>query len=85
MRTTITLDPDTAALVQKDMQRRGVTFKEAVNSAIRAGLAPSQEPGSAFRTRGVAMGTPTVDLDRAVQIAGALEDDELVRRMRVGK
>jgi hypothetical protein len=38
-----------------------------------------------FRTRIAAMGTPSVDLDRALQIAGQLEDDELVRKMRLGK
>lgn len=31
------------------------------------------------------MGTPVVNLDRALQIAGELEDEELIRRMRSGK
>jgi hypothetical protein len=31
------------------------------------------------------MGEPTVDLDRALQIAAGLEDDELVRRIAIGK
>ncbi|WP_370327110.1 antitoxin [Euzebya sp.] len=67
------------------MRRRGVTFKEAVNSAIRAGLTRSPSPAEPFRTRAVPMGTPAVNLDRALQIAGELEDEELIRRMRVGK
>ncbi len=33
MRTTITLDPDVAALVQRAMAERGLGFKEAVNEA----------------------------------------------------
>ena len=38
MRTTITLDPDVHALVERAMRERGLSFKEAVNEAIRAGL-----------------------------------------------
>ena len=84
MRTTITLDPDTAALVKSYMRKRGVSFKEAVNAAIRAGLAPKQR-SRPFRTQVAAMGVPAVNLDRALQLAAELEDEELVRKMRVGK
>jgi hypothetical protein len=84
MRTTVTLDPDTAALVRQRMRERGVSFKEAVNDAIRAGLAGEarQQP---FETRTAALGTPSVNLDRALQVAADLEDEELVRKMRLGK
>ena len=38
MRTTITLDPDTEALLRREMARTHVNFKQAVNDAIRRGL-----------------------------------------------
>ena len=38
MRTTLTLDPDVAALLESDAHRRQVSFKQAVNDAIRRGL-----------------------------------------------
>ena len=79
MRTTVTLDPDTEQLVRARMRERGMTFKEAINDAIRAGAAPA---GPAFRTATSSMGRSRVTLDRALQVAGDLEDDELVRRMR---
>ncbi|MFO7279572.1 MAG: hypothetical protein C0P77_004105 [Thermoanaerobacterales bacterium] len=84
MRTTVTLDPDTAALVRRRMKEEGVSFKQALNDAIRAGFedARRREP---FRTATAAMGVPTVDLDRALQLAGEIEDVELVRKMRLGK
>ena len=83
MRTTVTLDPDTAALIEQRMRERGVSFKQALNDAIRAGAAPATvEP---FRTQVADLGTPSVNLDRALQVAAELEDDELVRRMRLGK
>ena len=40
MRTTITLDPDTRLLIERAMRERGLSFKDAVNEAIRVGLAP---------------------------------------------
>lgn len=78
------MDPDSEALVRRRMRERGLTFKEALNDAIRAGLAAdrSREP---FRTPTADMGLPTVNLDRALALAGELEDDELVRKQRTGK
>lgn len=83
MRTTITLDPDAAALVQRAMRERGVSFKQAVNDAIRSG-ARERRPAP-FRTATADLGVPTVDLDRALRFAGELEDDERVRATRMGK
>ena len=83
MRTTVTLDPDTEQIVRRRMRDRGMTFKDALNDAIRSGVvAPaSRKP---FRTETAAMGEPRVNLDRALQIAADLEDDELVRKLRTG-
>lgn len=83
MRTTVTLDADTEALVRRLMVERGVSFKRALNDAIRAGATPAARRGSVTRTR--RMGEPAIDLDRALAMAGGLEDAELVRRMQVGK
>jgi hypothetical protein len=83
MRTTVTLDPDTAALIRRRMQERGISFKQALNEAIRAGA--SDNRGAPFRTATAALGVPVVNLDRALQLAAELEDDELVRRTRIGK
>ena len=38
MRTTVTLDPDVASLVHEAMHRTRRSFKETLNSAVRAGL-----------------------------------------------
>jgi hypothetical protein len=38
MRTTLTLDPDVAALLKKRVARGDVSFKQAVNDAMRRGL-----------------------------------------------
>ena len=83
MRTTVTLDPDVEQMIRRRMRERGQSFKEALNDAVRGGMAA---PGrhSAFQTETAPMGQPTISLDRALQLAGELEDEELIRRMRSG-
>lgn len=84
MRTTITLDPDVHALVRKLMRERGIGFKEAVNLAIRVGLAREPE-ASPFRTPTFDLGEPTVPLEKALRLAGELEDEELMRKLALRK
>lgn len=82
VRTTVTLDPDTEQLVRRRMREHKVSFKQALNDAIREGA--SGRPNTPFRTMTAAMGEPTISLDRALQIAASLEDDVLVARVRAG-
>lgn len=84
MRTTVTLDADTEVLVRKRMRERGVSFKQALNDMIREGAEPRRR-SRRFHTATADLGVPKVNLDRALQLAGELEDEELVRRMRTGK
>ncbi len=83
MRTTVTLDADTEHIIRQRMQTRRVSFKQALNDAIRESE-PVGERSRSFRTRTASMGAPRVYLDRALQLAGELEDDELLSRMRRG-
>ena len=84
MRTTITLDPDSRLLVEQAMRQRGLTFKEAVNAAIRAGLGePAEQRGSYTTPR--ALGPARVDVTKALGVAGRLEDDVLARRLAEGR
>ena len=81
MRTTVTLEPDTDAIVRRLMRERGLSFKRALNEAIRAGVVAPREPGHEFRTRTSDMGPPTIPLDKALRLAADLEDDELIRKL----
>jgi hypothetical protein len=83
MRTTVTLDPDTEQMVRRRMREHGVSFKQALNDAIRSGDAQAASRRR-FRTETTPMGESRVNLDRALQIAADLEDDELVRKLRTG-
>lgn len=84
MRTTVTLDDDLAAQLKDRAHARGVPFKTEINEAIRSGLEKSREP-TPYRVRTKRMGAPKIDLTKANQLAGQLEDDELVRRMNAGR
>ena len=53
MRTTLTLDPDVAMLLKKELARSAVSFKDAVNDALRRGLlaAAPQKSKRVFKQR----------------------------------
>lgn len=83
MRTTITLEPDVEALVKRAMQERRLTFKQAVNEAIRAGMTGRQDPQEIqFPTHD--MGEALIDVTKALRLAGELEDQELSARLARG-
>jgi Arc/MetJ family transcription regulator len=86
VRTTVTLDEDVAALVAEAMRTRNITFKEAVNEAIRTGLGPRTRGGGRFRQRTFALGfRPELDYEKALQLAASLEDEERLRKMTEGR
>lgn len=80
MRTTVTLDRDTRVLVERTMRERGLSFKQAVNEAIRAGLAPGSSAQHAYTTARK-LGPARLDLTKALRLAAELEDDALSRRL----
>lgn len=82
MRTTVTLDDDVEQLIRQRMAARQVSFKQALNDAIRDGAAG--RAAQRFTTRTADLGVPSVNLDKALQIAADLEDEELIRRQRRG-
>lgn len=84
MRTTITLEPDVEALIRRLMRQRDLTFKQAVNLAIRTGLTNGDET-PAFTTPTRDLGAASIPLDKALAVAGELEDEHLVRKVSVRK
>ncbi len=85
MRTTLTLDDDVAAKLKAIVRERGISFKEAVNAALRTGLGQGR-PGKPYRQQTYSLGLrPGLDLDRARGLADALEDEELVRKLELRK
>jgi hypothetical protein len=86
MRTTVTLDPDVAAKLRAVSRERGISFKEALNSAVRAGLAATGGTAKPYRMPARPMGLrPGIELDRALALAAELEDAEIARRLELRK
>jgi hypothetical protein len=84
MRTTVTLDPDVEAKLKATMRERDVSFKAALNDALRAGLAGQVAPRRRFRVKPAPLGV-RVDIDKALTIAGEMEDEEILRKLEMGK
>lgn len=84
MRTTVTLEPDVARLIEQRMKSRGAGFKEVLNDAVRSGLGGAAD-GEPLEFETFDMGKPKVDLTKALRLAGELEDAELVARLREGR
>lgn len=83
MRTTVTLDEDVAAAVKRVAQERGLSFKEALNTAVRAGLRSGSSDGRTYRMPSRNLGLrPDTDLSKALQLAAALDDEERVQDLR---
>ncbi|MEX0658340.1 MAG: hypothetical protein WD080_04340 [Egibacteraceae bacterium] len=86
MRTTVTLEPDVAAQLKQRAQQQGISFKDALNSTLRAGLGGGGIDRAPFVQGTASMGLrPGVDLDRAGRLADELEDAERVRKLELRK
>lgn len=89
-RTTVTLDPDVEQLLRDAMQKRRQSFKEALNQAIRSGLAGEKSARERrFKARARPMGLSTgLDPARLNQLSDALEAEaflSLSRKLESGQ
>jgi hypothetical protein len=86
MRTTVTLDEDVEAQLRRVARERGVSFKVALNGALRAGLSATSPPSRGFRVRARPLGVrPGIDVDKALQLADEIEDAEILRKLEMRK
>jgi hypothetical protein len=84
MRTTVTLDPDVEAKLRAVMRERGISFKAAINDAIRVGLSEPSPRRKPFKMKTAPLGA-RFNIDKALTIAGEMEDEEIIRKMELGK
>ena len=89
MRTTLTIDDRIAKALKALAHRTGKPFKRVVNETLQAGLATADTPPKArpYRIKPVSMGgvLPGIDLTKALGLADALEDAEIVREIELRK
>jgi hypothetical protein len=88
MRTTLTIDDGLAKALKELAHRSNKPFKQVVNETLRAGLSAAQtRHGKPYRLKPAALGgvLPGIDLDRALALADAIEDQEVAAKMRLRK
>lgn len=88
MRTTLTIADDLMDRLKREARRSRRPFKVVVNEALRLGVDRLQPPARrrVFRQRTFRMGYPPgTELDKALQLASRLDDEEIVRKLALGK
>ena len=88
MRTTLTLDDDLARELKQKANEKGLPFKDIVNRALLVGLQEMEKPRprKAYRCKTYALGyPPRADLDRALEVAAELDDEEIARKLSLRK
>ena len=84
MRTTLTLEPDVAQRIQREIRRTGKGMKAVVNEALRSGLgrAERREQPPPFKVRPHSFGfKPGIDLNRLNQLVDELEAHESAKKL----
>jgi hypothetical protein len=88
MRTTLTLDPDVARMLDQEVHRVRKPLKHVVNQALRRGLTSSRG-GSRLKTYRVqphaARLLPGLDAGRLNALADELEDAALIAKVGATK
>jgi hypothetical protein len=88
MRSTVRIDDDLMLELKQRARDESVSLTRMLNRTLRAGLFQAQQRsgGAApFRQRSVAMGTPRLDIDKALALAARLEDEEVARKLSLRK
>lgn len=86
MRTTLTLDPDVADRLRALARERGLPFKQVVDEVLRRGLHEGPGPSTRFHVEARPLRLrPGIDLDRALDLAAGLEDEEILRKLELRK
>lgn len=77
----MSLDSDVQRMLEQARRKRGVSFKQALNDAIRAGLI--QKGPRRFVQRSFRLGSEqNFRWDKALTVSNVIEDEELLHKVR---
>ncbi len=79
MRTTVTIDPDTAILLDEEVKRTGRSFKEVLNLAIRQALGRPVDPPAVVPVFPAAF--PRTLSDSANRLGDAWDDEDTLHEL----
>jgi hypothetical protein len=78
MRTTLSIDDDIAAQLERIRKQRGLRLKDLINEALRRGLrdlTSRNKPSGRFQTRSVALGRAYVSIDNVAEALASVETE----------
>lgn len=84
MRTTLTIEDRLLADLKQHARATGKPFKQVIEEVLRAGLTAMEDPPPVpYRLEPRRLGEPRagIDLTRSLDLAEALEDDELAAKL----
>ena len=88
MRTTIRIDDELLGKLKEEARKQNLSLTRLLDRTLRAGMKAPRGPRRSrrrYREHTHAMGAPAVRLDKALSLASALEDKEVVRKIMLRK
>ena len=88
MRTTVRVEDELLERLKAQARKENVSLTRMINRALRAGMdagGASRRKRPIYREQVHSLGTPRVALDKALALAAALEDEEIVRELALRK
>jgi hypothetical protein len=86
MRTTVTLDPGVERMLATAVRERGISFKQALNEAVRSGLRETPSRQRRFVQKSCSMGwDPHFRWGKTLALSDAIEDEESIRKLSMRK
>ncbi|HQK77112.1 MAG TPA: antitoxin [Candidatus Hydrogenedentes bacterium] len=88
MRTTIRIDDELLSKLKEEARKQNLPLTRVLDRTLRAGMQASRSPRRSrrrYREHTYPMGEPAVALDKALALAAALEDKEIIRKMLLRK
>ena len=82
------LDDELMLEIRKRAESEDVSLNKIINRLLRRGLQASKREGKThrrYRERVFSMGAPAIDLNKAMAVATALEDEEILRKISLRK
>lgn len=83
MRTTVTIDPDTEALLKEEVRRTGLSFKQVLNQSVRRAIVPQSQARRRVSVKPLFTAPfPSEFEHRSLnQIADELDDEKTLREI----
>ena len=88
MRTTVRVDDELLERLKARAQKENVSLTRLFNRVLKAGLQAGvahRQKQPVYREPPRSLGTPRVSLDKALALAGSLEDEEIMRKLALRK